>query len=85
MMTEFCSIQVASEASRIYIYGHLEELEELAAHLATISSSFGALIGPNTNVSNTLARASLSCDAAPPFAERAEGPSEGPSEERRLY
>ena len=45
----------------------MQELRELAAHLATISDHFAALIGPSDS-SNTLAHASLAWVAAPPFS-----------------
>ena len=38
--------QAASRASRIYIFGDLKELRQIAAHLATLSTQFAALVAP---------------------------------------
>jgi hypothetical protein len=62
-------MQVASKASRIYVYGGLQELHELSAHLASISTHFAALIGSFPEYSNSLSQACLAWDAAPPFAK----------------
>ena len=74
--------KVASRASRVYIYGALDELRQLAAHLATISAQFAGLVAPppkknkksgaspHTACNTLAAPVSLRYDAAPSFGTR---------------